>query len=421
MKKANSKNEKREVAELIVSDEQLGRAKELLRFPVTAEDRIARDRMSQVAYNLSEYEKNVEYYERELSTVRARARHEKLALYKMRKELNQEPVPLESAKAILEEVANLAWVEKVSLDGSYLHIFTRKDMLKTVFDIQLVGLNRPDSWVFEFLEGPVSASMPQYEIRVSLTNMGGSWTTNVGVLALRFSNPDDVAHFDGKGILRRQEIVPHWASNGNNGFEQWQYLCLGEYEDDLTKASAKGLVPFLTELALYLQLSGDQHAYHPKPKWALMIGKKEYAEFNGRLIRNTETQKMLAERYIRDYKIMRQPEGTKEVTVDPEVQAAIVAENALRTVAGARLNPVVTRLYFQDTNILHPTTETCDCDFEGETEPAVVRTCDCGGQCDCHLELVEREIAPPLTFQGMPIIPNPTAMPNPMEVPELPF
>lgn len=402
MKKANSKNEEKVPAEMIIPDEQLGRAKMFLKFPVTDAERNNISIIRDLELSIKDFNNNVSYHEVQLTNFRGMLRTNKIELRKVINESNAETISMEDAKGILAEVAKLPWIEKVSLEGMMLHLFTRKNILKTVFDRRVVGIGG-GSFIQEFLEVPVTASMPQYEIRISLMDMGGNWALNADVLALRFSNEEDISHFDGKRIVKSQMITPHWAANGTHGFGNWEYLCLGEYEEDLKKESAKGLVPFLNQLALYLQLSGDEHAYRSKPVWSLLIGKKEYSEFNGRVLRKNETGKEVNEKYTRDYKLLRQPEGAKEVArnatgVTTTTGTTNHLDAMLRALNG---NVWVTNTLTMPDVVPHAD---CDCDMIGITD-LDARLCDCGYVCDCHM-LPGPNTAENITFRGIDIIPD---------------
>lgn len=393
-----------------ITDGQIEITKDLLKFPVTSDDRDLREKISQEDYSIRSYMDTLLAYESTISQTRAQLRKSKLNRFKLEKQFD-DLVSLDTARSILGEVAKLAWIEKVSIQDHYLHIFTRKDMLKTLFDIQIVGIGG-GSTLYEFLAEPTTASMPQYEIRISLKNLGGNWATRVDVLAIRFSNHDDVDYFDGKGIFPRQRLMPHWASSGGTSFQDWNYLCLGEYERDLKQASAQGLVPFLNELSQYLQLSGDEHAYVRKPAWALLIGKKEYVEFNGRLINVGETQKSVNEKYKRDYKLMHQPEGVVEA--DPANVARARQETEIATtlteeaIGGARnhirnggfvMAPTTWRGWMAAQGPTTPTIENCDCDLREETDVEVYEQCGCAGICECHSDGIQLATTPVTTNQ----------------------
>lgn len=213
-------------------------------------------------------------------------------------------------KAELESVAKLAWVEKVELDGSFIVVTTRKDMLKTQFNVRLVLFPR-DRWTLEHLPEPVLASMPQYQIRIDTNNLGNSYSNN-RYLGIRLIDLADVSHYQNYNLITH-EAHPHWGSNGATGVSgNWAHLCFGEYANDIQVASAKGLAALFIEISVYLQNAGDAgNAYRTKQNWALGLGKALYYEFITRKAKASETKEGIEEQYKKDFKMMNQVPGAR--------------------------------------------------------------------------------------------------------------
>lgn len=303
MIKANAEKKKK-TKKLAVSEQQLEELRGYLTFPIDTELRERRSIIRDLASYIRNNESNIRDYENVLE-------RERNSLARNTEHLGEENAKLpkieklastEEAAATLQAVAELPWIQTVSLDNTSLMVLTEPGVLVTTFDTRTVELG-PGMSAPEFME-PVVAPLPQYFIRVLLDGMGYSMTTNER-LSISLADKNDTEHFIA-GKIAMQQMNAHWASNDRGRFGDWGKLCLGEYEKELMEASKEGLIPFFTELATYLQTSGDEHAYRPKQQWAIAIGKKEYQQFL-RPAKEKETYVGLMEKYREDFKKYRQP------------------------------------------------------------------------------------------------------------------
>lgn len=306
MKKANATTKEQENGTVEYTVASLERSKAYLKFPIDVTNRKLQENMRNLENMERDYQSNVDHYRNSLVEMEGSLRNTKLKLYKAQKELPAEAAAtLDEIKALLDEAAALPWVQKVSVDGSSLRVITRPNSLYTTFDVRVVdcggGFRER-----EFME-PITAALPQYEVLINLSVLSERLGNNRNRLAIRLHDQNDVVSFIG-GKVTRHDVHAHWGSSGGQNFGDWEQLCFGEHEDYITKASAKSIVTLLNELAMYLQISGDDgNAYRTKDAWALELGKKEYNAFNLRVIGKGETRGLLQEKWREDYKKFRQP------------------------------------------------------------------------------------------------------------------
>lgn len=251
--------------------------KDILNFPIDLEQTQRRKILATANSDIAAWLEEIAQYERvtkeRMNDIRAR----KLEAYKIKKELPPEKEKSsEEIRTMFEELSTLPWIEKLKLERSgSLFITTAPNILKTTFDVGLVLIT--GNSVEEYLPEPVSVPLPQYEIFINLQSIGGgSWSNSIRNLAIRVINPTDVSSFAGRIFGYQQEVHAHWGSSGGR-FMEWEKICLGDWEEDFTRASYKGLKDMLIELSMYLQVSGDEgSAYRRKEKWAAWLGKADY-------------------------------------------------------------------------------------------------------------------------------------------------
>lgn len=308
MKKANAPET--QPGTVVVTAPALDRVKMYLKFPINLNDRKAVEEVAKLERTIPTYEQNVTYHADQLKQAEGGLRNTKLKLHKMRKDMPEETVAsLEDMKRSLEEVAALPWVQEVRIVNGWLIVRTRKNALQTTFDQGVVDLGGGEYEV-EFIE-PVTAPMPQYDIYVELANLGLPMSNKADRLQVRLIDEYDVSHFTA-GKVMIQAPFAHWGSNGNPRLGDVQDICFGDYETDIMEAAVKGLVPLMTEIAVYLQISDDGgNAYRTKYEWGMQIGKKEY-EFLLRKVEKGETRGDIQAKFKQDFKRLRQPENAKE-------------------------------------------------------------------------------------------------------------
>lgn len=387
MKKANAQDEEKK-GELVYDEGTLNAIQQYLVFPINAESRKAIRQLEGARAMIKDDLSSIEHHKRSIVERRARIKQNEMLLPQLEEKVKPEEQPSrERALAELEAVAVLPWVEKVWLEYPQMRINTRKDMLKTRLDTRIVDCGG-GKYRSEYVAEPPIVPMPQYEINISLDNMGnGGWANNTHNLAIRLINQHDMSKFVG-GKVVPHDPHPHWASGGSRGLGAWAQLCLGEYEKDLNEASKKGLVPFLSELAAYLQTCGDGHAYRRKDLWALSLGKPEYNEHILRPIANGEKVEDIEARYKRDYKTVNAVELKEGAPVNPGADGLVVDVSDVAALGNAW------NIAFRPMDILYqdlvaaqgiaPLMPPCDC----PASPENPYECDCDGECACHEEYV---------------------------------
>lgn len=314
MIKATEKDTERKEAVLNVSPADIKRNLAYLHFPVNAESKKAIRELATFEADIKNAEDNLHYLATEASRYEKIRTTARLAQFKAKKSITPETMASEEeVEAVLKRVARMPWVEKLELTGTRLIVYTRKDSLKTVLDERMVALGEGGRAI-EFME-PQEVSLPQYKLNIALTNLGeGGWSMNIETLAIALFNQEDIMYPDKEaGKLVRQRMDAHWASSGANGqFSAWENLCLGDSANDVQKASAKGLVELLSEIATYLQVSDDPNAFRRKYDWAAGLGKHGY-EFIVRQAEAGETAQSIEKKHKADYKKYRQVEAKEEI------------------------------------------------------------------------------------------------------------
>lgn len=219
------------------------------------------------AKRLSEYEERREQMEKELS------------------ELPPSKYSKDNVEELLDGVVSLPWVQELQLNGEYIVLTTKVDALKTVFYNRLAYGS--GERVLELLDKPLLLPMPQYDIALKLSNIGGDWDRN-NSLRVRLHDPKALKFYAPKNELG---LVPegyaHWATSENpwfymnaNGAAEatWANLCLNEYARVLRGAAKTSLVDMFNEVVTYLQSAGWASAYRPKITWAVLLGYQPYYE-----------------------------------------------------------------------------------------------------------------------------------------------
>ena len=198
--------------------------------------------------------------------------------------------------AKLREVANLPWVEKVTLSNdTRLTIKTRANTLKTTFFNRVVY--KGGVRVRELLPRPLTLPMPEYELNVDLRNMGSGWHRSPSLL-LRLANPSILTHHpkDVANLGYSFAAYAHWASHesppymgGSNSAANYSDLCLQDYRGQLSNAGNTSIVDFLNEVSIFLQESGWAHAFRQKEEWMCTLGFQPYVEQLMRPLADGET------------------------------------------------------------------------------------------------------------------------------------
>lgn len=278
-------------------------------------------------------------YERALESLRKQihAQEAKLVLAKKNAE-GIKVITSAEALEVVRKLSKVAWIESIRVGAANIIVKTRPGMLKTILDVRLVDSGRGRSQV-EFID-PVTVSLPQYEIGIGVNYVGqGRMANNSSALNIKMVNDKDVSKFVA-GKVVRHEPRAHWAAQ-SAGLGTFGGLCLGEYEEEINEAMKVGIVEAFVAVAHYLQTSGDEHAYDRKHFWAAKMGNPEYADFCVREIGEGETPEGIAEKYKRDFKLMRQPDMTKARGPEPiAIDGDIMQRN--------RLDGIFTRTFHEN-------------------------------------------------------------------------
>lgn len=331
MQKANTIKEPLDIL-VEATEESLERLKTNLKFPFDLSRSKSLSRLREARANIEYYENQIRDYTESIESHRSSIAQE---AEKEKAIADSLPVDIyatqEDMRNELESVARLPWVEKVSIDGTYIVVTTRRDMLKTQFNVRIVMFPR-NRWTLEHLPEPVVASMPKYQIRINTENLGNSFSNN-NSLGIRLADAEEISEYRDLTGLVGHERQMHWGSNGATGaLSSWAHLCLGEYADDIREVSKKSLAALFNELSVYLQNSGDGgNAYRTKQNWALGLGKASYYEFITRKAKSGETKEGIEEQYKKDYKILNPvPEGTRTVDRSDIQAAGVLTASAIR-------------------------------------------------------------------------------------------
>lgn len=315
-----------------------------LQFPIDVKARDERIKYDAVMENIRYLEGRRTTYLRDMEGLIKSISEENERLAAIGEPAKKAEPSLEVAKAQLDALAKLPWVQEVSSDGGLLRVKTQPGMLKTLLDRRIVDFGG-GVYRNEYLAEPVMVPMPQYEINFNPGNAGkGNWASNANSLGIRLINTEDTSKYIGGKVFARQTAYPHWASNGSHGHDNWNSLCLGEYAADLNTASIKSLTAFFEVLATYLQTSGDEHAYRSKADWALTLGKPEYNEHTLRTAIAGETTEMVEERYRRDFRLMNKLEIPAGAVVNPgSASGGGIPNAAANAAAGTAMYDAVMR------------------------------------------------------------------------------
>lgn len=294
--------------------ESLELCKDLLVFPFDVSTRNTKRELADMERNLSQNASDIVFHKRLLTETRRAAKMAQVSIAKLKTTLvSSAPASVEKARAEVESLAKLPWIESVELGDASVIVRTRKGVLKTTFDTRVVEC--PEGVVTEFMT-PVTEELPQYDIFLNLESVGGSLANEPDRLAIRLVNEKDASEFLAWSSYNHQP-QSHWASTGTARVMNWEKLCLGEYEKEAVEASKQGLAPFFSELAIYLQTAGDEHAYRRKELWALWLGKPEYNKFCIRVASKGESKEDIEKKYRIDFKERRQPEIREGAVVNP--------------------------------------------------------------------------------------------------------
>jgi hypothetical protein len=297
-----------------------------LQFPLDVKAVAERKQRKDLEQTIRNAESNINDYRIALTALQQSRKTATLQLAEMGENAEDRELLESKAKAELESVAALPWVQSVRLDGNSLKLQTRAGMLKTVLQKRIVDFGK-GVYRTEFLEEPVTVNMPEYEIHIGMEYMGSDRFANNGsAVCIQLYNSDNISTYIG-GKLFGHTPYPHWAGNDGRGHRRYTSLCLGEYAPDLNEASKKSLVEFCSALATYLQMSGDEHAYRRKEIWALTLGNPEYNEFVYREARKDETPEMVEKLYARDFRILNQVDFPENAVVNPGESVTMTASN----------------------------------------------------------------------------------------------
>lgn len=172
-------------------------------------------------------------------------------------------------KEVIAALSALPWVSIVHLGRDYLRVTAIPGALKTTFYNQAVYKGgRTD---YELLDAPLLLPLPTYDIAIKLSGLGGSRWANSNNLMLRCGSHGEFETFDFEEDMGlSSHHTAHWATN-RNAFD-WNNVCLGAWEEQLTQAAKEGVVELFNSIALFLQLSGWQGAYTSKNGWAATCG-----------------------------------------------------------------------------------------------------------------------------------------------------
>lgn len=230
--------------------------------------------------NITNNENYVTHYQTELEKSKEALAKEEKALA----DIPENKFGVEGFKAVIDKVASLPWIGNVVLKGTELTVTTVPGVLKTDFYERMVLGD--GSRCTELLPEVLTLPLPSYEIRLALTNMGGTWANN-NALSIKLAMPSEYSSFTELSCSWSHEPHAHWGSHDNRG--GWATLCLGDYDRSLTAAGKEGIVELLSELAIYLQQSGWASAYRNKLAWSILLGNPVYNKYLTRGFNKGET------------------------------------------------------------------------------------------------------------------------------------
>jgi hypothetical protein len=214
--------------------------------------------------NIREYQSNIETNERELDTI-----EDEIANLPPMRTVSQE-----EAKADIQRALALPFIESIAVEEiggdriKYIVATTREGALSTTLARKF---SRSEKW---YRAKPYKIALPQYKIRIG-TSLRNNITQNSSALGLALANPQDTEHFLEWIGRYRHDAHAHWGTP--SGDNEYQGVCLGEFEFEVSKAVRTSIADALVALSIYLQTAGARSAYvHKREEWALFLGKKAY-------------------------------------------------------------------------------------------------------------------------------------------------
>lgn len=234
--------------------------------------------VTSLKHNIKAHENNIKASKASIISSEKTIEEDKKMLEKSEKALKEVPneaYALDELKAEIRQVAELEWVQTVHLKEGYLYITTKPGVLQTEFYERMAYYSGYRTT--ELLEEPLTLPLPTYSIRINLVNMGNAWTRS-NALNMQLATPAETQMYNnGKSAGLSHQPFAHWATNESP--YAWGSLCLGDYDHNLIEAGKRGLIEFMSELAVFLQSSGWSSAYRNKLVWAATLGFAPYEKF----------------------------------------------------------------------------------------------------------------------------------------------
>ncbi len=215
-----------------------------------------RENVERSQMSIEEYTEQIELIERDIAALPAPV-----------------PVSVEEARTEAEKVLAIPFVksmrtEKGRRGQDYIVVQTHENALFTTINRKY---SKNERW---YESKPYRIPLPAYNIRIG-TEGGERYANSGAVLAIALADEEDTKNFI-ESSRYNHEPHPHWGTPGSRD-NQYQAVCLGEYENEVTRAFRSTLAEGLIALAVYLQTSGTESAYiSSREMWALWLGKKEY-------------------------------------------------------------------------------------------------------------------------------------------------
>lgn len=188
-------------------------------------------------------------------------------------------ITAKAASADLARAISLPYVKSIraeQTDGkNYIVATTRENALYTTLDHKY---SRSERW---YKVRPYKIPLPAYYIRIGLLPHK-TMATNTDALGIALAEPrKDTAHWLDWIRGYNHEPHPHWGTTSvprtDEGTGEYRGVCLGEYENEVSKAFRESIADGLIALTIYLQSAGTENAYiKGRHKWALWLGKREY-------------------------------------------------------------------------------------------------------------------------------------------------
>lgn len=238
-------------------------------------------RKAQISRNIEDEEQRIRNRERDIQELEENIKAYKTEQIILAEQIDTlptvEPVLPEVAKADMEKLLALSYVKSVEFkqiaDNPYLVVQTRPNSLYTTLEKKY---SRSGRW---YKAKPYRIPLPAYNIRIGLGRAHRTLATNTDGLAIALANAEeDTGHFVDWTRYTHQPH-PHWGTTSVYRDERGAYrgVCLGEYENEVTRAFRTSIAEGIVALAVYLQVAGTRSAYvNDRAWWALWLGKKEY-------------------------------------------------------------------------------------------------------------------------------------------------